>query len=391
VKDTSHPTDGHALLDRALAIDPKFAWPLVWRALLRLDVGDLDGALAAVDECLRVSPAAATCLRRRSQVHARRGACKELLDDARSMVAIEPNGTSAYEFLSQALTATGAPPESIREAARKSRELAYDPHAKEALELTEPIIVPFLAGDAATMVARFSEWEKFAATSSSDEVVGDVVEYQARIFEEMGEGDRAVPILLAYLNRLPALTQDSPFGARHVALPALKRKGRLAGAAFEAKRDEWVATAMAKLGPRRAWFAWLLFYADAARTAEEAKEALAALPRFVVTPYDGELGQEARMGRVLWLAGRADEAEPHLRRALAACPAWHELLVRLRAALALGELLEAKGDKPGACAAYGEVLARWGHAKPRSITADEARAHAAKLACGDAKPASGAP
>jgi hypothetical protein len=42
---------------------------------------------------------------------------------------------------------------------------------------------------------------------------------------------------------------------------------------------------------------------------------------------------------------------------------------------------EEQGDKAGACAGYATVLREWGHAKPHSVTADEARAHATKLGC----------
>ena len=54
----------------------------------------------------------------------------------------------------------------------------------------------------------------------------------------------------------------------------------------------------------------------------------------------------------------------------------------VHAHLYLGELDEQSGDKPSACAHYAKVLDRWGRAKPRSVTADEARAHATKLGCG---------
>ena len=53
-----------------------------------------------------------------------------------------------------------------------------------------------------------------------------------------------------------------------------------------------------------------------------------------------------------------------------------------RASDALGQALEATGDKPGACAAYKVVLDRWGKAKPRSVTADHARARSTALGCG---------
>jgi hypothetical protein len=45
------------------------------------------------------------------------------------------------------------------------------------------------------------------------------------------------------------------------------------------------------------------------------------------------------------------------------------------------QALETKKDTEGACAAYKVVLDRWGHAKPRSVTADQARERAKALGC----------
>ena len=53
----------------------------------------------------------------------------------------------------------------------------------------------------------------------------------------------------------------------------------------------------------------------------------------------------------------------------------------IHAHLFLGELDEQSGDRASACHHYGKVLEHWGHAKPRSVVADEARAHSAKLGC----------
>ena len=39
------------------------------------------------------------------------------------------------------------------------------------------------------------------------------------------------------------------------------------------------------------------------------------------------------------------------------------------------------GRRNEACAAYAVVLARWGHAKPRSLTAEKASALARALGC----------
>ena len=54
-------------------------------------------------------------------------------------------------------------------------------------------------------------------------------------------------------------------------------------------------------------------------------------------------------------------------------------------ALSIGLALEQKGDKEGACAAYASVLDRLGNAKPRSVTAEKAKAHAKALGCPERK------
>jgi serine/threonine-protein kinase len=44
-------------------------------------------------------------------------------------------------------------------------------------------------------------------------------------------------------------------------------------------------------------------------------------------------------------------------------------------------MLEQKSDRDGACAQYAAILSRWGNAKPKSVTADKARARSTALAC----------
>lgn len=126
---------------------------------------------------------------------------------------------------------------------------------------------------------------------------------------------------------------------------------------------------------------WASAYARASETRDEALAALAKLDslRIVLPPtlrsYD--------ISRVLFLAGRGQEARPGLERLAKRCS---DRLLNprnwLRSHLYLGELDEQAGNKTSACAHYAKVLERWGHAKPKSVTADEARAHATKLGCG---------
>jgi serine/threonine-protein kinase len=53
----------------------------------------------------------------------------------------------------------------------------------------------------------------------------------------------------------------------------------------------------------------------------------------------------------------------------------------VRTRLALGDALARTGDTAGACMAYAAVVAQWGKAKPRSVTADAAKRALTKLKC----------
>lgn len=46
-----------------------------------------------------------------------------------------------------------------------------------------------------------------------------------------------------------------------------------------------------------------------------------------------------------------------------------------------GRVDEDAGDKTSACSHYAKILERWGHAKPRSVTAEEARSRLKALGC----------
>jgi serine/threonine-protein kinase len=85
----------------------------------------------------------------------------------------------------------------------------------------------------------------------------------------------------------------------------------------------------------------------------------------------------------MFLAGRETEARPWLEDFAKICTVpFLSTRTWARTVLYLGETDENAGQKDSACASYAKVLERWGHAKPRSVTADEARAHAKALGCG---------
>jgi len=90
------------------------------------------------------------------------------------------------------------------------------------------------------------------------------------------------------------------------------------------------------------------------------------------------------------LAGDADHAIPLLRGEVAWCgdvPVRGEpvlidwMMDQLHDRLLLGQILEQKSDHDGACAQYAAILSRLGNVKPKSVTADKARARSKVLAC----------
>jgi serine/threonine-protein kinase len=166
------------------------------------------------------------------------------------------------------------------------------------------------------------------------------------------------------------------------ALAELRLAGQIAEGDFLRRRDAALAQEHAKPSPTT----WIYFYALPAATPAQARDAVAALPRFPALPRDiGNLGdsteREEAVGRVYLLAGDLDAAIAHLRVVTGSCGVLRNLILYVRAHEELGEALAAKGDAPGACAEFSVVLSYWGNAKPHSITADKARAGMRRLGC----------
>ena len=376
-----HAEEGLALLDRAIALDPKFALPYHEKADYFFQMRDYERATLAANKCLAISPGAASCLRRRADVEAARGEVAKLEEDARSMIAVESDSPLAYEFLAEALESRAAPVESVVHALQLRQAVVFGMHAIFAGFLDPTVAPAWLSGDFEGVIARFPDWEKVRLTTTSDRIASDVTRSEILVFTEAGQPERALAVADDYTRRLPALTADDPADARSCVLALRRRLGRISGTELRTQREAWMKETQASLTSRSANSAWFEFYASV-RTAPEAREALDVLAEYTPLPaYTGDLGSEETMGRILLLAGKAEEAAPHLRSAFKACFHPSMLHQHVWAAEELGEVLAAEGDKDGACAAFGEAVARWGNAKPRSVTVDAARSQMRKLGC----------
>jgi serine/threonine-protein kinase len=102
------------------------------------------------------------------------------------------------------------------------------------------------------------------------------------------------------------------------------------------------------------------------------------------TPQDREQITGVSLGHVDLLAGRAAEAIPLLRGIVNDCLAMTTPVEHVQARMDLAAALEQTGDLPGACESYARVVAQWGHARPRSVTAEAARKAIKRLQCAGA-------
>jgi serine/threonine-protein kinase len=331
-----------------------------------------------------MSPLAVSCARRRAVVFSDRGQCVQLEEEARRMVAADPVGMNAYEHLASALAARGAPIDSIRQVLRKQVELIEDPVERRGQEQLGERWLALYTGDLdAAETHELAAERAWEATDPSESVRNTLMLFA--LYDETTQPAKALALSEDYMRHLPALTPDFS-SARPAVIDRLRRAGRLTEAEYLAKRDAWVAEQRALEPPLTRGDVWTRFHAYPARSEAEAREALAALPGFEPQTHPTVVGLSTctgePIGRVYLLAGRIDEAIPHLRAAAGSCRVLACFLSHVQAEEELGEALAARGDTAGACASWQGVLDVWGHAKPRSRTADRARALSANLGCG---------
>jgi serine/threonine-protein kinase len=382
------PDEARRGFARALALDPKFAVVEADVAAIATAHADFDAALAATDRCLAISPGAATCVRKRAIVNGFLGRCDALQDDARKMIALEPDGDTGYEFLLTALAAHDAPADALRELATKAESVVPDPADARALAAADAIKIGMYEGDFPAVHAALRALTAYTAGATMEKAHFPALVEMA-LYVEAGDQAAALRTADDYLKRRLAWQYDGEGDKREYALGIQRRAGRISDAQARATRDAWVAEDR-KMGMPEKWI-WTFNYAWPATTPAEAREAVSALAEPIPVRALEYLPNELVVGRAYVLAGDADAALPHLRAIATWCgpmpnsaadiasPNWEAAVVVGHHYLGLA--LEQKGDKDGACAEYARVLRRWGNAKPRSTTAEEARKHARALGC----------
>ena len=377
----SDPESGLDAARRATELDPHYAdaWQIVGGKLSELNRAD--EALSALDRCIEISPTSSDCRQERALKYATLGRCAEMDDELRRALSNNPKAfPDTYNRRVLSLQSLGRPPEVILEVL--SQKWSHVPNdRRRAIELADRAELELGLGDFPQAEEHLKE---LGEAVRSDAIVSGHARYAGALttlYLETGRSKKASAIADDYLKRVDAWAGASAVGTTMRLLRVMLHTGNLAKPAFQTRRDEWLQRYQ-KIDSSEKTMPWLLAYAFNLETREEAEEALTALDALPAgmrpTPMRNKEEGSLELGKMYVLLGRTDDALPFLRQRASSCLS---NLNRVLVSDVLGQALEQKGDIQGACSAYATVIDRFGKAKPRSLTAERAKARSRALGC----------
>jgi eukaryotic-like serine/threonine-protein kinase len=368
---------------RASELDPQYAdaWQTMGERLSSLD--RIEESLQAFDRCLTISPATSDCQGSRAWQLGALGRCAEMEEGSRRAITSGPKASpSWYEGRAVALHALGRPLETVLEAfTQKWARISED--KRPAVELYDRARLDFEAGRFDEAEARAREGNRLIRADPNAQIHAQYAELLILIYTETGRPREAAKIADEYLKRKDVWVGVSAVrGMSMLMLRTMLNAGAMSKEAFTRARTDWLEQGP-KVGDTDPARLWLFAYAGAIEQREDAAEALVAFEKLPPGAFTQQLLRRysVPIGRTYLLAGRVDEALPFLRPDHQSCrgPGLKPL------DFPLGQALEQTGDKEGACEAYAAVLDRWGEGKPRSITAEKAKARVRALGCAERK------
>ncbi len=374
--------------EAATAIDPGFAQAQSARGGCLAYLGRWDDAQTALEAALRQSPTATEALWYEAEIDEQQGKCADEEAKARAWLARDPDDAFAYEWLASALAAEGRPADTVL-TALEQKWLRMDPDERAKRQAVDRANLAMMVGDFAGAEVQLHTVESLMAAEPGAQAHAEAQVMLVRVAEETGRSDIARDVAAAYLARKDAWAPPHRVDDGAILLDpvpamlgALVRAGAISPAQQAAQRADWMRAWRSKISAPYLGHLWVQAWAVPAQSHDDGVAAIEALADLGGPPaFAPTLPAQSHVGRVYLLAGRVDDALPLLKAGAATCTLLGESIANTRGWRDLGVALETRGDHSGACKAYGVVLARWGHAKPRSLTADDARARSHALGC----------
>lgn len=371
---------------RATTIDSRYAdaWQAQAQALLYL--GRLDAGLAALDQCIEVAPGSGDCMQERIRALRQHGRqCAEVVADARRWSANVPTSSWAYIELANALASQGAPAETVEAALQQAKDNGPGDR-REIINIYYRGLLSALHGDFEN-AERLAEQLIGRGVGSS--ALFDHVRASALLVDvltEIGKKERAADVAERVSRQKEAWTQGIWANNQYEPLllaAQLQPKNKGTRERWRQSSELWERT-VSGLSKRQIWgFRW----GPVSATRELATEAWHQRPDEPLTA--GTVGEQVFFrnlvriyeGHIALAAGESAQAVELLQVASQNCDALQLAFTSTQSYLWLGQAKEQTGDRAGACDAYAAVVQRWGNAKPRSITADEAKHRSRVLGC----------
>ncbi len=375
-------TAGLPFADRAISLDPRDGQAWQTRGDILASLGRSDEARVAYERCGAISPGSAECFLGLVWLESLEGRCADAEYAARRAVDRDPH---LGGNLVCAMSGAGRPIEAVREVIERSAA-ALGP-AGTGQRTVDETRAAIITGDFVLARVLAEHYRTLAEADPRspfrDHLLAALL--LVGIARETGDSALASRAAWSFVSRSDAWSKTAQGDAGLDASLTLARQsvraGGLSQAEFEAHRAAWLEAHRRTLA--QPGLVWTYAFAATAETREEAIAALDVLPAYApLTSFVYYAGiPDAEIGSTYLRAGKVDEALPYLTRAASNCGAFRHPFVHTRAELELGQALEEKGDTRRACQAYGKVVSRWGAARPRSVSAEKARARLAALAC----------
>jgi eukaryotic-like serine/threonine-protein kinase len=371
-------------LKRAIELDPDYKTAYAWLANRYLELGEFERSADIAEQCLRRGPSH-NCLAAKADILMIEGRCDELEAVAKNMIAMNPGFSGGRQTLAIALSSTGRPVQAVRalmEAAPKGEGEAYG----KWFDPSRFINLAFLEGDFELVLRLVAEFEASIAQDRSRGLHRIAAMFRILALTEAGRPGEAAAVAASFMEKRDAwVVQDPGEDLVPEIIAFMFLAGKMTRIELVQRTDAWARTTWRDPNPLDEFHefnAWMRTWPVIAHTPELAREVISRRPASRPVPAKNATLYAIDIGRAYVLAGDPDEALRWLLPFSRNCNTLDMGLQQLPSQVWLGKAFEAKGDKQGACAAYKVLLDRWGKAKPRSVSADEARARSKALGCG---------